>query len=196
MLSRRQILACAVALPFSAPIASRAAPLPNAKRLVGAAEAQIGVTLDYDPAYVRLAYPGGDLPLVRGVCADVIVRAYRRGLGIDLQREVHEDMVRAFASYPALWGLKRPDRNIDHRRVPNLAAFFRRRGAALAAGEAFEPGDLVTQMVNGHLPHIVVVSNRRSADSSRYEVIHNIGEGTVRADTLGAYPMTGHFRYL
>lgn len=194
MLSRRQFLVCAAALPIAAP--ARAAASPGAARLIAAAEAQIGVTLDYDPGYARLAYPGGDVPPDRGVCADVIVRAYRAGLGIDLQREVHEDMARAFAAYPALWGLRRPDSNIDHRRVPNLAAFFTRRGAALAKGTAFEPGDVVTQTVNGHLPHIVIVSDRRAGDSRRYEVIHNIGGGTVRADVLETYPVTGHFRYL
>lgn len=196
MLSRRQFLVCAAALPIATPGAARAAVPAKAQRLIAAAEAQIGVTLDYDPAYARLAYPGGDVPPLRGVCADVIVRAYRAGLGIDLQREVHEDMAQAFGTYPALWGLKRPDRNIDHRRVPNLAAFFRRRGAALEDGAAYRPGDLVTQEVNGHLPHIVIVSDKRAENSSRYQVIHNIGGGTVRADTLETYPMTGHFRYL
>ncbi|MCE9650828.1 MAG: DUF1287 domain-containing protein [Parvibaculum sp.] len=199
MLSRRQFLACAAALPVSSralagPLAD---PLPErASRLVGAAEAQIGVTLDYDPAYAHIGYPGGDVPPRRGVCADVIVRAYRAGLGVDLQRLVHEDMGRAFAAYPPLWGLKRPDSNIDHRRVPNLAAFFKRRGAGLAAGTAYRPGDLVTQRVNGHLPHIVLVAGRRVEDSSRYQVIHNIGGGTEYADTLATYPVTGHFRYL
>jgi len=150
-------------------------------RLVDAAREQIGVTTLYDPAYVRLGYPGGDVAPERGVCTDVIVRAYRRAFGLDLQKLVHEDMAAHFAAYPKTWGLKTTDRNIDHRRVGNLAAFFSRRGVSLSASEDpadFQPGDVVTQMLPGNLPHIVIVSSNRSTDvPERPLVIHNIGAG-------------------
>lgn len=168
-------------------------------KLVEAARAQIGVTTLYDPTYVRLGYPGGDVALERGVCTDVIVRAYRRAFGADLQRLVHEDMVTNFAAYPKTWGLKGPDANIDHRRVGNLAAFFDRRGASVAISQDpadFLPGDLVTQMLPGNLPHIVIVSSGRSADvPERPLVIHNIGAGAREEDTLFAFRQTGHYRF-
>ena len=149
-----------------------------ARSLVAAARRQVGVTLTYDPAYSRLAYPGGDVARERGVCTDVIVRAYRDGLDIDLQVLVHDDMRRAFSAYPALWGLKTTDRNIDHRRVPNLQAFFKRAGAALAIstnGADYRPGDIVSQMLPGNLPHIGIVADARNADGERPLVVHNIG---------------------
>lgn len=197
MLSRRHMLLGAAALPFlqTFPMRALASKLPLSSALVGAAESQIGETLQYDGAYARLDYPGGDVPRVRGVCSDVVIRAYRDGLGIDLQKRVHEDMAEHFSAYPANWGLTRPDRNIDHRRVPNLATFFRRQGAKLEAGAGFQPGDLVTQMVSGSLPHIVIVSSEKVEGTGRYKVIHNIGGGTVYADGLKAFPVTGHYRY-
>lgn len=169
-----------------------------ARKLVTAARAQVGVTLTYDPAYSRLAYPGGDVPRERGVCTDVIVRAYRDGLGIDLQVLVHEDMRQAFSAYPSLWGLKKTDRNIDHRRVPNLQTFFKRAGASLAVSDSasdYLPGDVVSQMLPGNLPHIGIVVDERSADASRPLVVHNIGAGARLEDVLFAYPITGHYRY-
>ncbi|CAN7487831.1 DUF1287 domain-containing protein [Mesorhizobium caraganae] len=168
-------------------------------RLVEAAREQIGVTTFYDPTYVRLDYPGGDVAPDRGVCTDVIVRAYRRAFDLDLQKLVHEDMAANFAAYPKTWGLKATDRNIDHRRVGNLAAFFGRKGVSLPVSEDladFQPGDLVTQMLPGNLPHIVIVSSDRSADvPERPMVIHNIGAGARQEDTLFAFRQTGHYRF-
>ncbi|SCY20123.1 DUF1287 domain-containing protein [Microvirga guangxiensis] len=167
-------------------------------KLVRAARAQVGVTVSYNPAYVRLPYPGGDVAPEQGVCTDVIVRAYRTALSIDLQKLVHEDMKSSFALYPKQWGLKRPDPNIDHRRVPNLQTLFRRKGASLpvtADPADYRPGDLVTQMLPGNLPHIAIVSDRRSADGKRPLVIHNIGAGTREEDGLFAFPVTGHYRF-
>ena len=166
-----------------------------AQKLVAAARRQVGVTTAYDPAYSKLDYPGGDVPRERGVCTDVIVRAYRDGLGLDLQVLVHEDMRRAFSAYPPLWGLKRTDRNIDHRRVPNLQAFFKRAGAALANGTDYQPGDIVSQMLPGNLPHIGIVADERTADGARPLVVHNIGAGARIEDVLFAYPATGHYRF-
>ncbi|MEP6566593.1 MAG: DUF1287 domain-containing protein [Mesorhizobium sp.] len=168
-------------------------------RLVDAAREQIGVTTLYDPTYVRLGYPGGDVAPERGVCTDVIVRAYRRAFGLDLQKLVHEDMAADFAAYPKTWGLKATDRNIDHRRVGNLAAFFGRRGVSVAVSQEptdFQPGDLVTQMLPGNLPHIAIVSSNRSAAvPQRALVIHNIGQGAREEETLFAFSRTGHFRF-
>jgi uncharacterized protein len=161
-----------------------------------AAREQVGVTILYDGAYQRLAYPGGDVPIQRGVCTDVVVRAYRK-LGIDLQELVHKDMRVAWHAYPRNWGLKKPDPNIDHRRVPNLAAFFRRHGEALAPAQdvrAFLPGDMVTWMVPPALPHIGIVSSQKSAAGVPL-IIHNIGSGTRVEDMLFAFPITGHYRY-
>ncbi|MBX3496783.1 MAG: DUF1287 domain-containing protein [Parvibaculum sp.] len=197
MISRRSVVLGLAALPpvLALPARLAAEPAEAAVKLVEAARAQIGVTLFYDGAYRRLAYPGGDVEPERGVCTDVVVRAYRAALGADLQRFVHEDMAANFSAYPANWGLTRPDRNIDHRRVPNLAAYFRRQGAALADGEALMPGDLVTQTIGGRLPHISVVSDRMVRGAGRHYVIHNIGGGAEYADILTRFPVNGRFRY-
>ena len=169
-----------------------------AQRLIAAAMAQVGVTKIYDPTFVKLAYPGGDLPRERGVCTDVIVRAYRDAFGIDLQQLVHIDMLASFASYPSGWRLTAPDASIDHRRVLNLKVFFRRKGRELAVSDApadYAAGDLVTQQLPGGLPHIVIVSDARSRDGARPLVIHNIGHGTTIEDTLFSYRITGHYRF-
>jgi uncharacterized protein len=133
------------------------------------------------------------------VCTDVVVRAYRRAFDLDLQRLVHEDMAANFAAYPKIWGLKAPDRNIDHRRVPNLAVFFGRRGISLPVSQDpadYSPGDLVTQMLAPNVPHIAIVSSNRSAEvPERALVIHNIGRGAQEEDTLFAFEQTGHFRF-
>lgn len=166
------------------------------KNLVAAARAQVGVTLLYDPSYRQIAYPMGDVPLVRGVCSDVVIRAFR-SVGIDLQQELHRDMQRHFAAYPRNWGLAKPDRNIDHRRVPNLATWFKRQGYALPVSENaadYMPGDIVTWVLSGGQPHIGIVSDRQSGDGARPLVIHNIGWGAREDDALFAYRMTGHFR--
>jgi uncharacterized protein YijF (DUF1287 family) len=156
---------------------------------------QVGVTVIYDGSYRRLAYPGGDVPPERGVCTDVVVRAYRNA-GIDLQVLVHEDLRRSFAAYPRMWGTRGPDRNIDHRRVPNLATFFTRHGTVLPASRQagdYLPGDIVTWRLASGLPHVGIVSTRVAGE--RPLVIHNIGAGTVFEDVLFANPVTGHFRY-
>lgn len=169
-----------------------------AARLIRAARSQEGVTVLYDPAYVALAYPGGDVARDRGVCTDVVVRAYRDAFGLDLQKLVHDDMTSAFALYPKRWGLKSTDSNIDHRRVPNLQVFFTRHGRSLpVSSEAkdYAPGDLVTQMIDGKLPHVAIVTGLMSGDGARPLLVHNIGRGTRLEDTLFAFPITGHYRY-
>jgi hypothetical protein len=172
-------------------------PKPSARRLVEAARRQIGVTTQYDPTYRRLLFPGGDPPRDRGVCTDVVIRAYRDAFGLDLQALVNADMRRAFSAYPKKWGLAGPDPNIDHRRVPNLEAFFRRRGMELArpADPAdCREGDLVTMILPGSLPHIVIVTEER-ARSGRPLVVHNVGAGARQEDALSNWPITGRFRY-
>jgi uncharacterized protein YijF (DUF1287 family) len=173
---------------------SAGAAVPD--ELIAAAKTQIGVTVQYNGKYEKLAYPGGDVPIERGVCTDVLIRAYRK-LGIDLQKLVHEDMATAWNAYPHLWQLKGTDPNIDHRRVPNLQAFFTRHGTALGtsskAGD-YLPGDIVTWTVPPRLPHIGIVSSEKSAAGVPL-VIHNIGAGTRLEDTLFAFPITGHYRY-
>ncbi|WP_246770716.1 DUF1287 domain-containing protein [Aestuariivirga sp. YIM B02566] len=170
----------------------------DAERLVSAGLHQIGVTTIYDPAYVTLKYPGGDVAPERGVCTDVIVRAYRSAFSVDLQKLVHEDMRNNFTAYPRIWGLKLPDRNIDHRRVPNLRTFFARQGAELPVTETardYRPGDVVSQMLPGNLAHIALVSHFASADGKRPLCIHNIGAGARLEDILFTYPVTGHYRF-
>ena len=166
-------------------------------KLVSAARQQTGIAVTYDGSYRRIGYPAGDVPADRGVCTDVVIRAYR-AIGIDLQVLVHEDMRANFSRYPRLWGLSKPDTNVDHRRVPNLQKFFERAQATITstdAATAYLPGDLVTWMLPGNLPHIGIVSDRRASDTRRPLVIHNIGAGPVEDDTLFAYPITGHYRY-
>lgn len=189
------------AAPVSAP------PMPPATQpqmgqsivsppIVAAARSQIGKTTVYDPAYVGLKYPGGDVPIERGVCTDVVIRALRDAISRDLQKLIHEDMKIAFAQYPDIWGLKRPDRNIDHRRVPNLKTYFERHGYSVAVtqkAEDYLPGDLVTCTVGRNLAHIMVVSDRTSHKGVPL-VIHNIGSGAKEEDRLFEFPMTGHYR--
>jgi uncharacterized protein YijF (DUF1287 family) len=178
-----------------------AAPAAADPALVAAARSQVGVTVIYDPAYVGLAFPMGDLPRDRGVCSDVIVRALRDGWGIDLQAAVNRDMKSAFAAYPALWGLRTTDRNIDHRRVPNLETFLKRQDAALPVTEEpadYQPGDVVAWNLRGRsgfLPHIGIVTDRLGP-SGRPQVVHNIGAGPQLEDVLFAWPITGHYRWL
>ena len=164
--------------------------------IVAAARSQIGVTVGYDPAYRKIGYPGGDVPRESGVCTDVIIRALRDARKIDLQKLVHEDMKTSFSKYPQMWGLKAPDANIDHRRVPNLQCYFKRKGYALPVSKNaadYKPGDIVTVMVGGKLPHIMIASDRKSAAGVPL-AIHNIGSGTQEEDVLFAYPLTGHYR--
>lgn len=185
---------CCLGLLFAAH-ASRATS--EVEKLLDAAIAQVGVTTSYDPAYVPLAYPGGDVPLDRGVCSDVLIRAFR-AVDVDLQVQVHEDMSAHFSKYPRLWGLRRADANIDHRRVPNLETWFNRRGKALPLrGDAsdFLPGDVVSWRLDNGLPHVGLVLRQRSADGARPLVIHNIGVGTQVEDVLLQWKINGHFRY-
>ncbi len=163
--------------------------------LAAMARRQIGVTVKYDPAYEQLTYPGGDVPMERGVCTDVVIRALRLK-GLDLQKLVHEDMSRHFSRYPRNWGLKRPDRNIDHRRVPNLQVYFTRCGWSLPVTENpadYKPGDIVTCRTQNGRPHIMIVSDR-STLSGTPMVIHNMGNGTRENPQLFTFPLTGHYR--
>jgi hypothetical protein len=165
-------------------------------KLIEAARAQIGVTIRYDRAYIALPYPNGDLPLEQGVCADVVIRALRTAYGMDLQKLVHDDMTAHFSEYPKLWDLTKPDRNIDHRRVPNLQTYFRRHAISLefpTDSSAYLPGDLVTCMLPGNLPHIMIISDKKTPSGIPL-IIHNIGHGVREEDRLFTYPLTGHYR--
>jgi len=167
-----------------------------AEKLVQAALNRTKQTVRYVPAYVKLTYPGGDVPADTGVCTDEVIRAYRT-LGFDLQKLVHEDMKANFSAYPKNWGLRRPDTNIDHRRVPNLQTFFKRRGASLPVTEReadYLPGDLITCTVPPHLPHIALVVPAPDG-SSRPWIVHNIGSGPRLEDRLFEFPLTGHYRF-
>jgi len=164
--------------------------------LVSAARKQIGKTVRYYPVYQPITYPNGDVPMDRGVCTDVIVRAFRAGLGLDLQKLVHEDMKRNFKEYPNDWGLGSPDKNIDHRRVGNLQTYLKRRGCSRAISknaDDYKPGDVVTCTVPPHLPHIMIVSDKKTI-SGRPLVIHNIGAGTKEEDRLFEFELTAHYR--
>jgi uncharacterized protein len=190
--SRRAALAALIATPVL-----RAQPPDKAARLIAAARRQVGVTLSYDPAYTRLAFPGGDVPRAKGVCTDVVIRAYRDAFGLDLQALVNADMRSAFSAYPKRWGLRAPDRNIDHRRVPNLQTFFARkqvRRALPADWSGWHAGDIFTCLVGGNLPHIGIVSDRRTI-GGRPLVIHNIGSGAREEDAIGDHPLTGRYRW-
>ena len=151
----------------------------------------------YDPTYFRLDYPNGDVPSDKGVCTDVVIRAYRK-MGIDLQKEVHDDMKVNFGLYPKIWGLKRPDKNIDHRRVPNLMKYFSRQGSAKIISKNaadYLPGDVVSWRLNGGLTHIGMVSAQKSKNGKRYLIVHNIGAGQVLEDCLFEFEIIGHYRF-
>lgn len=168
------------------PLAAALSP----QKLAQDARSQIGKTLAYDPAYSKLRYPMGDVPLSKGVCTDVVIRAMRQQ-GWDLQQLIHEDMRRNFAAYPKKWGLTAPDANIDHRRVPNIATYFKRKGYQ-ADRRDFRPGDIVTWDLGRGLVHIGIVSDKKTA--GRPLIIHNIGRGTREEDILYRYTITGHYR--
>jgi uncharacterized protein YijF (DUF1287 family) len=168
-------------------------------RLSDAALERTHHAIRYDPSYVRLPYPGGDVPAETGVCTDEVIRSYR-ALGIDLQKEVHEDMEKNLSAYPHRWnrGSAHTDTNIDHRRVPNLMVFFSRKGEVLATSprdEDYSPGDLVAWDLGGNVPHIGIVANQKAANSGRYMVVHNIGQGPILEDVLFRWKVTGHYRY-
>ena len=157
-------------------------------------------TVRYDGSYHSIPYPNGDVSADTGVCTDVVIRSYR-SIGTDLQQLVHEDMKRHFDSYPSkrIWGLSKTDTNIDHRRVPNLQKFFKRNGTSLAHSQNpadYNPGELVTWMVSGNLPHIGIVSNKHDSQTGNPLIVHNIGRGPVLEDMLFDYPITGHYKYI
>ena len=174
---------------------------PNsfAEKLSNAAIQIIDKDVVYTPDYVKLKYPNGDVPSKTGVCTDLIIRAYRK-LNIDLQKEVHEDMVANFTKYPNLkkWGLKTTDKNIDHRRVPNLEVFFGRKGKTLSITQNannYKTGEIVTWMIHDKLPHIGIVTHLKSKDGKRNLIVHNVGNGQVLEDCLFSYTIVGHFQY-
>jgi uncharacterized protein len=194
--SRTRLAFVVVALSVLGTAAPRASAAPgtDAQRLVAAARAQVGVTTGYDPAYVALAYPGGDVPASTGVCSDVVVRALRT-LGIDLQERIHRDIVANRSAYPKKWGLKKADTNIDHRRVGNIATYFARRGYSLPVSsdpKQYKPGDIVAMKIP--LDHIGIVSDR--SKDGRPLVIHNVGSGTQEEDVLFEWKIVGHYRVL
>lgn len=169
------------------------------RQLVAAAIERTHHSVRYDSAYVSIPYPGGDVPSDTGACTDEIIRSYR-AVGVDLQKEVHEDMAQNFDLYPSHtdWHARRPDPNIDHRRVLNLMLFFQRKGESLPItnrAQDYEPGDLVTWDLGGGVPHIGIVVDQRSRWSGRYQVVHNIGEGPKMEDVLFTWKITGHYRY-
>jgi uncharacterized protein len=168
----------------------------KARIVVDAAKAQKDQTRFYDPAYVRIGYPGGDVLPERGVCADVVVRAFRH-VGLDLQQAVHEDMRRSFSGYPKMWGLAKPDPSIDHRRVPNLMTYFDRKGKAVAISDQptdYHPGDVVAWRFTNGLYHIGVVSDLLNPSGETPKMVHNVGAGVQIEDTLFQWKIIGHYR--
>lgn len=191
-IDRRTCLTSLLALPLLPGVASRRET--RAASLIVSARKQIGVTLTYDAAYVSLDYPGGDVPEDRGVCIDVIIRAYRAAFDFDFQKHVHQDMTANFSAYPKLWGLTTTDRNIDHRRVPNVETWLTRHGHELPASN-WQPGDLITCRVGGTLPHIGILSSRKDR-RGRWKAIHNIGLGTLEDSRIWNYGDQRRFRFL
>lgn len=174
---------------------------PNSfeEKLSNAAISIIDDEVVYTPGYVSIKYPNGDVPSKTGVCSDVVIRAYRK-LGIDLQKEVHEDMVKNFSLYPNIkkWGLHSTDTNIDHRRVPNLEVFFGRKGQTLpitSEGNNYKTGELVTWIIGNKYPHIGIITNKKSPDGNRPMIVHNVGNGQVLEDCLFDWKIVGHFKY-
>jgi len=190
--TRRTLLNSLFALPLVPSVS--AFNDTKASRLIVQARGQIGVTTSYDGGYVRLAYPGGDVPRSSGVCIDVIIRAYRDAFAFDFQEKIHQDMAANFGLYPKRWGLTRTDRNIDHRRVPNVETWLKRHGHELPASD-WQPGDLLTCRVNGSLPHIGILSSRKDRQG-RWKAIHNIGLGTLEDSRIWKYADQRRFRFL
>ena len=176
-------------------------PNDSARLLVQGLQVQLDSTEYYDPSYVKIDYPGGDVPLITGVCADVVVRSLRE-LGIDLQVKMHKDMKKNFGKYPKIWGLKKPDKNIDHRRVANQMTFFERMNKDITLADSgkhnpknFKPGDIVAWMLPGNLYHIGIVTQIRSPHSENLVIAHNIGRGAELHDCLFAWEIIGHYRW-
>jgi uncharacterized protein len=209
-LNMRRPAACPILLALLLPFQGPPAPSPSQQnnqdartafleKLSNVAIQRSHLSVRYDPAYVRIPYPNGDVPSGTGVCTDEVIRSYR-ALGIDLQKEVHEDMVQNFSSYPnqRRWLLAHTDTNIDHRRVPNLRVFFSRKGESLpitSRAEDYLPGELVTWDLGGNVPHIGIVVDTKSPDSGRFLIEHNIGAGPKVEDVLFSWKITGHYRY-
>jgi uncharacterized protein YijF (DUF1287 family) len=173
-------------------------PSVPVRHIIESAHEQLKITTHYTQDYRVVPYPGGDMPADTGACTDVVIRAFRKA-GVDLQKEVHEDMAANFAAYPQKWGLTRTDTNIDHRRVPNLQTFFTRKGKAVAIssdGSNYQPGDVVAWDLDGKgMTHIGLVSNEWNDRTKRYLIIHNIGGGVAKEDRLFDWKITGHYRY-
>ena len=170
----------------------------NPEKISDSALALTNKQVIYDGSYYSIPYPNGDVPEGIGVCTDVVIRTYRAN-GLDLQKEVHEDMTDNFNLYPKNWGLKKPDANIDHRRVPNLMTYFERQGSKLSItsnGADYQPGDIVAWNLGGGTTHIGVVVNTPSTDNQRYQIVHNIGGGQVLEDCLFDFKIIGHYRFL
>ena len=206
-LNMRRPAACLILLALLLPLPGPAKPLPSPQsnhqafleKLSSAAIQRSHLSVRYDPAYVRIPYPNGDVPAETGVCTDEVIRSYR-ALGIDLQKEVHEDMLQNFSLYPnqRRWLPARTDTNIDHRRVPNLRVFFSRKGESLpitSRAEDYLPGELVTWDLGGNVPHIGIVVDKKSPNSGRFLIEHNIGAGPKVEDVLFSWKITGHYRY-
>jgi hypothetical protein len=171
--------------------------LPTLKLVMAGTTEQVGKTTGYDPSYQSIDYPNGDVPVETGVCSDVIIRAFRKA-GVDLQKDIHEDMTKNFSAYPTKWGLSRPDSNIDHRRVPNLQTYFTRQGKSLStagSSDNFLPGDIVTWDLGTGVDHIGIVVNVWYKPSKRYLIVHNIGGGARMEDVLFSWKITGRYRY-
>ena len=195
--SRPQVSESPTTLPATIQKPWAANTSPQLKQVVESAIDQTKVTIGYDPSYVGIDYPGGDVPLETGVCSDVVVRAFRKA-GIDLQKEIHDDMARAWSSYPRKWGASRPDPNIDHRRVLNLMTYFDRQGKTLPITtdrDDYVPGDIVTWDLTSGIEHIGIVVNTWSESTNGYMIVHNIGAGARTEDVLLNWKITGHFRY-
>lgn len=192
-------LAALAPAPAPSPVARPlpASVSPQLKQLIDAAVEQSKVTTGYDPSWVRIDYPNGDVPSDTGVCSDVVVRAFRKA-GIDLQKEVHEDMTRAWSEYPRRWGARGTDTNIDHRRVLNLTTWFDRRGKSLPVTNNradYQPGDVVAWELSEGVEHIGILTNLSSGPDQNYLIVHNIGAGARVEDVLLAWKIIGHYRY-
>ncbi len=194
---RNSVAALPVAMPSPTIMPLPANASPQLKQFLEAAIEQSKITTGYDPAWVKIDYPNGDVAPETGVCSDVVVRAFRK-TGIDLQKEVHEDMVQAWAEYPKRWGARGTDRNIDHRRVLNLMTFLRREGKSLPVTDNradYLPGDVVAWELSDGIEHIGILTNHSADSTGHYLIVHNIGAGARVEDVLMSWKIIGHYRY-
>jgi len=194
---KKLVILTLLVIPILASAYRQGEPIDFSKKLIQAAIERTKHTVRYDGSYRKISYPNGDVPDNVGVCTDLVIRSYRK-LGVDLQKDLHEDMKANFEMYPKLWGASKPDPNIDHRRVPNLQTLFRRKGILLPITKNpndYVAGDIVSWMLPGNLPHIGIVIDSRSGDDSKPLIVHNIGSGPVIEDILFNYQITGHYRY-